>query len=552
MTSSSSAHTEPPRSTRRSVDDIRAQATALVAEKKTDEAVELLLSALAAVLDNQRHLELLVAKLRRAKFGQSSERVDPTQLLLLFEESLAQNDAERAVIDASAESAENEALTREIEAAKKARQGDRKKRKKRVVVGANVAREKHDVAVADAERRCPGCGDVRKEIGHDPTRRLEYVPGHFVEHEYRLEKIACPRCKDALARAEAPIQVLPRSQAGASLLGAIIVGKVVDHAPLHRQARGFRRSGVDIPESTLSDWLAGVGDLVAPVVDALAERVLSAKVVRADGTGLPVLDPTSPKNIVRGTVWAYVGDDRDVLFRYAPNGSGKSGPLSFLSGHEGYVLVDAASVFDRLFKGESASAIEVNCLAHGRRKLEALLESDPRVAYPLELIARLYRIEELADLQGLSPPERTEFRGERSKPVLDKLKGWLTRTVEGDVPSAAITKAAQYFLNHWTGLTRFVDDGILPLDNNVCEQQIRDIALGRKNYLFAGSHDSAVRLMGLYSLARTCAQHGVPPLPFFTDVLVKLASGWPKQRMAELLPDRWHAAFGASTTTPEA
>ena len=261
--------------------------------------------------------------------------------------------------------------------------------------------------------------------------------------------------------------------------------------------------------------------------------------------GLKVLDPQSPEHIQRGSIWTYVGDDRDVLFRYTPTGAGATGPWDFLAGRTGYIQADAANVFDRLFDGQVATAIELGCWAHGRRRLVALQDTDCRVAYPLKLIGRLYRIEHLADAQQLTPEARVALRQERSAPVLEKLSHWFVATQQSEPPSTELAKAAAYALNHWTALTRFVADGRVSLDNNLCEQQLRAIALGRKNYLFAGSHDAARRAAALYSLTRTCAQYGVPPLPYFTHVLTKLASGWPVARLEELLPHRWPAPAGS-------
>jgi hypothetical protein len=238
-------------------------------------------------------------------------------------------------------------------------------------------------------------------------------------------------------------------------------------------------------------------------------------------------------------MWCYVGDDRDVLFRYTPTGEGETGPWTFLAGREGYIQADASNVFDRLFNGEVAKAVELGCWSHARRKLVALEETDCRVAYPLKLIARLYRIEHLADARGLAPKARARLRQERSSPVLEKVRRWFAATCASEPPSTELAKAAAYALNHWTALTRFVDDGRISPDNNLCEQQLRDIAQGRKNYLFAGSHGAARRAARLYSLTRTCIQYGVPPERYFTDVLGKLAAGWPETRLDELLPHRW-------------
>jgi hypothetical protein len=194
----------------------------------------------------------------------------------------------------------------------------------------------------------------------------------------------------------------------------------------------------------------------------------------------------------------------------------------------------------RLYNGEVASAVEVGCWAHARRKFVALQDTDCRVAYPLKLITRLYRIERLADLRGLSPEERAALRRKRSERELDKLERWLVRTLADEPPSSDLASACGYILNQWDALTRFLDDGRLSLDNNLCERQIRTIALGRRNYLFAGSHDAARRAATLYSLTRTAAPHGVPPLPYLTDVLEKLAGECsPGERLDELLPDHW-------------
>jgi transposase len=519
---------------------IRESAQALLEQGRFDESWEYLLSALEAVLAKNRELELLLAKLRRERLGRKSERIDPAQLALLFDTLVGEGGAERE-FDPEAEAKEDAELDREIEAAERAQPPSERKRRKagQLWQARGVERRVHHVEVPVAERTCKDCGQEKKRIGVDVTRRLEYVPGHFVEHEYHLDKYACGSCKEGVTTAPGPVQVLERSAADASLLAHVVVSKFADHTPLHRLSRIYTRSGADIPVSTLSDWVAGVADFLTPLVERLAARVLAAYIVRTDATGLKVLDPTSPENIERGTIWGYIGDDRDVLFCYTPTGEGATGPWDFLAGRKGYIQADASNVFDRLFNGQAASAVELGCWSHGRRGLVALQDTDCRVAYPLKLIARLYRIEHLADARQLTPEDRVLLRRARSVPVLEKVKRWSVATRASEPPSTELAKAAGYFLNHWTALRRFVEDGRASLDNNLIEQQLRDIALGRKNYLFAGSHDAARRTARLYSLTRTCARYGVPPLPYFTDVLTKLASGWDAQRLDELLPHRW-------------
>jgi transposase len=535
------------------VRQIAAVAKALLDQGRVDETWQLFLAVLETVLAQNRDLTLLVAKLRRAYGGTRSERVDAGQLALLFEALVAEGTAALDV-DPEREARADAALDAEIAQAEDARAAaaplaTRHTRRRGDGWHAREADGPvHHVDVPDHERVCSHCGRTLSRLGTDITRRLQYVPGHFATHEYHLATYACGRCKEGVTTAPAPPQVLPRSAADASVLAQVVVSKFADHTPLHRQHRIYARSGVDIPVSTLSDWLAGVGDLVAPVVDRLATRVLAAYIVRTDATGLKVLDPTSPEHVQRGSIWATIGDDRDVLFRYTPTGEGASGPWAFLAGRTGYLQADASNVFDRLFTGQAASAVELGCWSHGRRRLVALEGTDCRVAYPLKLIARLYRIEHLADARELTPEARRNLRHERAVPVLATLQRWFVATAQTEPPSTDLAKAAAYAVNHWVALTRFVEDGRISLDNNLTEQQLRDVALGRKNYLFAGSHDAARRAANLYSLTRTCAQYGVPPLPYFTDVLTKLAAGWPRNRLDELLPHRWRD--GPPSITP--
>jgi hypothetical protein len=180
----------------------------------------------------------------------------------------------------------------------------------------------------------------------------------------------------------------------------------------------------------------------------LGLRVLKATIVRTDATGLLVIDLNSPGNTVWGSMWCRIGDDRDVVFDYTPTGEGELGPWKFFAGREGYIQADAHSVFDRLFNGKVASAIEVGCWSHARRRFVALQDMDCRVAYPLKLIARLYRIEHLGDARQLSPPQRTELRQERSIPVLDQLLRWLATTLKGEPPGTDLAKAGAYLVNH--------------------------------------------------------------------------------------------------------
>jgi transposase len=434
------------------LEQVCAAAAALLREEKVDEAFELLLCAMDAVLRKSRELELLVAKLRRERLGQRSERMNAAQLALLFEELQRQGDAV-AVVDAAAESRDDGVVNGEIQAAEDARREAAKeiasKRGKGRLSLPGAERQVHEAELGEDERRCAQCGEPRQKIGDEMARRIEYIPGHFVHHEHRLSKYACAHCRDGVVTAPGPPRILERSIADASVLAHVVVSKYVDHTPLHRLHESYARTGASIPVSTLSDWTGGVAELLAPVVKQLEQRVLAAHVVRTDATGLKVLDPRSPANIQRGTVWVYLGDEDDVVFRYTETGAGASGPLEFLAGREGPIQADGASVFDRLFNGQVAKAIEIGCLAHARRKLVALQETDCRVAYPLRLIGRIYRLEYLADLKDCTPAERAALRQARSLPVFERLKRWAVLTHAGEPPSSELAKATAYMLNQW-------------------------------------------------------------------------------------------------------
>jgi hypothetical protein len=236
-------------------------------------------------------------------------------------------------------------------------------------------------------------------------------------------------------------------------------------------------------------------------------------------------------------MWCSVGDETYVAFRFAPTGSGEDGPWQFLAGREGYHQADAATVFDRLYDGQVANATEVGCWAHARRRFEALRDTDSRAAYPLKLVAQLYRVETLADARGLDPPERQALRHERSKRILDRLSRWIERTSESEPPESALARACGYVVNQHEALLCFLQDGHLPLDNNLCERQLRSVAVGRRNYLFAGSDRAADRAAILYTIIRTAALAKIDVYAYLISVLTKIAEGWKADRLDELLPE---------------
>jgi hypothetical protein len=337
--------------------------------------------------------------------------------------------------------------------------------------------------------------------------------------------------------APGPTKFIEKGRAAPSVLAHVVQSKYQDAIPLARLSEIYARGGVPIARSTLCDWTARVADELEPIAERIWEKALGSYTLQSDATGLRVLDRDDPNGIRRGTMWCAVGDARYVAFRYAVTGSGEDGPWRFLAGREGYHQADAASVYDRVYDGQAASATEVGCWAHARRKFEALRDVDSRVALPLKNIAMLYRVEKLADLRGLDPPARQALRDERSRRILRRLTTWIALTLETEPPESALTKACAYITNHHDALFCFLEDGHLALDNNLCERQLRSIAIGRKNYLFAGSDRAAERAAILYTVIRTAALATIDVYAYLTRVLTKIAEGWKASRLEELLPE---------------
>ncbi len=527
--------------------DLRQIVAELREQGRVEDAFEHSFSAVQAVLDHVRRLELKILQLQKAAVGKTSEKVDTRQLELLLEQMQSLVSQANEQVDPDQEAREDAQLEAEVGQAREQDkqqddEGNKETRKKRGVDTSNVRVEEETSEVPESERTCAQTGQVATLIGHDRVERLEYQPGHFVLRVTHVAKYGFGGDgSGGVLSAPGPAKVIPRGLPGASLLADLVVSKHVDHLPLNRLRKRYLRAGVDIPPSTLVEWIAAACNELEPIAHRIFERIVQADVVRIDASGIKVLDPDAAENIVRGTMWCLVGDDRDVAFCYRPTGEGESGPWTLLQGREGYVQSDAANIFDRLYNGKAATAIEVGCNSHARRKFFQLKDVDSRVAYPLQLYRRLYKLEELARLKKLDVEQLGAFRQERSRPVTDKLYRWMARMANADPPDMPLSKAIAYALSHREALTRFLEDGRLDIDNNVNEQQIRYLALGRNNFLFAGSHRAAERLAVGYTITRTCAMHGVEPLRYVTDVLEKLAADWPQSRLDELLPDRWQA-----------
>ena len=393
----------------------------------------------------------------------------------------------------------------------------------------------HDLA--EEEKHCSACRQDLRLIGEESSERYEFIPAQLIVIEDVCKKYACD-C--TVKTATKPPQPIEKSTAGASLLAQVIVSKVADHLPLHRQEKIFERHGVDISRKTMGGWLAQCADLVKPLYESAKEVLFQSKVIGTDDTGVKVLDATLPFART-GRIWPYYGDPDHpvILYDYTATRE-RAGPEEFLGGYRGYLQADAYGGYDAFFKDPARGLIEVACWAHARRYFHKALESDQgRMGPALLLIAQLYRVEQQA--RPLSSEQRLGLRQRESRPLLDKLHDYLWE-IQGEVlPKSPEGRAVRYALKNWTALTRYCADGDLEIDNNATERALRGVAVGRNNWLFFGSDQGGQTAAVLRSFVSSCQRVGVDPFAWYKDVLARIAEH-PITRLAELLPHNWAPA----------
>jgi transposase len=482
---------------------------------------------LASLNSEIENLKLLIAKLRRMQFGRKSEKLDRQieQLELRLDE-LETKRAEQEARSSAAATAEPARST----AAKHARRP----------LPAHLPREERKIL--PKQEACPDCGGRLKPLGEDVSEILEYVPEHFKVIRQVRPKLACARC-DKIVQAEAPSRPITRGMAGPGLLAHVLVSKYCNHLPLYRQEEIYAREGVDLDRGTMAAWVGGASRLLEPLVGALRRYVLSAEKLHGDDTPVPVLEPGNGRTKV-GRLWTYVRDDRPagdlsppaVWFTYTPNRKGEH-PKTHLSTFTGILQADAYAGYNPVY--ETGRVQEAGCMAHVRRKFYDLVEAhkSPVGTEALRRIAELYVVEK--EIRGRRPEERREVRNLRSRPLLDSLKQWLEETLGKLSRKSDTAMAVRYALGRWDALVRYCDDGRLEIDNNAAERALRAVALGRKNYLFAGSDAGGERAAAIYSLVGTAKLNGLDPESYLRDVLSRIADH-PVNRIDELLP--WNSA----------
>lgn len=375
-----------------------------------------------------------------------------------------------------------------------------------------------------------------KKIGEEITEELEYEPGKLFVNKIVRPKYARPGGEGVLI---APMidRPLPKAIAGPGLLAQAIIDKYVDHLPLYRQMERFKRDGVNIAYSTLTDMVSGTCSLITPLYEALKNHTLRQDYLHADETPVKVLDKDKKGEAHRGYFWVYHSSiEKMVLFDYQP-GRGREGPGQILQHFKGFLQTDGYIAYD--FFKEKEGITVLHCMAHARRKFyEAQANDAARAAYALEQFASLYAIERSIKEQQLSHGQALELRRQKAVPILESFGRWMKEQYVQALPKSTIGKALGYSIERWDELSIYATDGKLNIDNNPVENSIRPVAIGRKNYLFAGSHEAAQRSAMLYSLLGTCKLNGINPFIWLRETLRRIASH-PINKIVELLPQNF-------------
>jgi len=476
----------------------------------------------AYALSQQREikrLNLIIAKLQRRQFGRRAETLDANQLTLLTE--LAAEDTKDP-------------------AYRRAPASTNSQRPKRRPLPAHLPREthRHDIG----QEQCLCCGGHLRFIGEEVSEMLEYIPARFKVIRHVRPKWSCQHCQQII-QAPAPERPIPNGLAGPDLLAHVLVSKYCDHLPLYRQSQIYARDGVDLARSTLADWVGQSSALLKPLVDAIHRHVVGGDTLHADDTPMPVLDPGRGRTKT-GRLWTYVRDEQPwqgqappaVWFAYTPDRQGQH-PQHHLRHFSGIVHADGFAGFNGLY---AQGCTEAACMAHVRRKFYDIHEAQasPLAIHVLDFVRQLYQVEEA--IRGRPPDERKRRRQQEAVPILTAFKSWLESTLMQVSQKSDLAKAIRYALARWTALIRYCGDGRIEIDNNAAERAIRTIALGRKNYLFAGSDQGGERAAALYSLVGTARLNGLDPMAYLRHVLSIIATH-PINRVDELLP--WQIAL---------
>ncbi len=508
------------------VDALKGIVTHLVAE---NEAALASRDARIAALEEQ--IRLLLAR----RFGASSERVADGQLGLFNE---AEEQAEETVPEETPQDDTS------VEVA-----GHRRGRGKRKPLPEHLPRVDIVHELDPAERVCPHDGAALEAFGEECSEQLDVQPARFRVLRHRRVKYRCPCCEGHLRTAPLPAQPIPKSQAAPGLLAFIATAKYVDGLPLHRLAGQFERIGVELPRQTQARWMVRSGETVQPLINLLRERLLEGRYIHCDETTVQVLDEPGKAAQSKSYMWVQVagtGEQPVVLFDYDPTRAAEV-PCRLFEGYSGYLQTDAYAGYNAVVADNGIT--RVLCMTHARRYFTDALKAQglnpnklpakpppkaKRLLTALGYFRTIYAIERR--IRGRPPDERYEVRQAETRPVLERFHEWAKATAPKVPPKTKLGEALAYLLAHWEGLTRFLDDGRLEIDNNVAENAIRPFAVGRKGWMFSATVEGAKASANLYSLVETAKANGLEPYAYLRHVFTELPRAETVEAIEALLP----------------
>ncbi len=491
---------------------------------------DVLLGAVRSVLNAARTENLLltqkVVELTRKVYGRSSERIDPNQLRLALADMRQEATDSEAGTEPDTELPNDPPVTERKRPRKQGRQNGRRR------LPADLPRE--EVRLTPTPDQQAGKGTMTK-VGEERSEVLEYEPARFKVLVYVRETWS--NATGEIVTAPAPNKIIDKGLAGPGLLTQVILSKYKDHCPLARQTRIYRRAGVELHRNTLVDWVAAVAFLLEPIANRIYELAMLAHALQVDDTRLDVLDRRKKKNIKRAHLWVLVGDHKYIACKYTPDWTAKQAD-AFLGSRIGWMQVDGYKGYESI--AHDRPLLLVGCWMHARRYfVKAFDAKDMRAAVPLDIIKKMYEVERASKDAGDDHDARYHRRQRDLVPLLDQFERWLDEHRDATPPKSNLGKAIGYADNHWDILRVVEKDGALDLDNGDVERVIRGPAIGRRNWLFAGSDAGGERAAIILTVIETAARAGIDLRAYVHDVLVKLSAGWPMSRLDELLPENW-------------
>ena len=489
------------------------------------------------------HLKLVIEKYRRMIFGRKSEKL--TRELEQLELRLEELEATQAADQAAQDAADAQQPSSPDPDSK-----PRTSRPRRKPLPEDLPREV--ITHMPEHSSCPCCGGELRQFGEDVSEQLERIPATYKVIRHVRPKFACAAC-DRVVEAPAPSRPIAYGLPGPDLLSHVLVSKFADHQPLYRQSEIFAREGIDLDRSTLAGWVGAASELVAPLVDEIRKHVLAGSKIHGDDTPVPVLAPGNGRTKT-GRLWTYVRDDRPaaqstapaVWFAYSQDRRGEH-PRQHLKNFAGALQADAYSGLHHLYG--DGRIYEVSCWAHARRKFHDIhvAHQSPITTEALNRIGSLYAIEE--QVRGKPPDIRRAVRQDQAKPILDDFRRWMEKMRQSLSRKSETAGAIAYALSRWRALKRYVDDGLLEIDNSAAERALRGVSIGRKNYLFFGSDSGGDRAASFYTLIGSAKLNDLDPSFYLRTVLTRIAEH-PINRIAELLP--WNLATELQAAPAEA